>query len=85
MSRQQANKSRGEKGASRGGGGAQSVSVPVVTNDIIPGRLTVSDWTRTLISDDDEDFIGSLVEDIVEASLEECYRKYIWKQVLTVV
>lgn len=81
MSRQQANRSRGEKGTSRAGGGAQSVPVPAVTTDVVPGRVTVAEWSKICGVDDDDEFIGSLVEEIVESTLEKCYDKYIARQV----
>lgn len=80
MSRQQGNKSR-EK-PSRGGGGAQSVPIPAVTTDVVPGRVTNADWSKICATDDDDEYIGSLVEEIVESTLEKCYEKYIAKQVI---
>lgn len=81
MSRQQATKSR-DKGGSRGGGGAQSVPVPVVSNDVVPGRVTVADWNKMLANDDDDDLVGSIVDDMLEDVMEQCYQKYIWQQVV---
>nr|CAB3226834.1 uncharacterized protein C2orf81 homolog [Phallusia mammillata] len=81
MSRQAASKSRAEK--SRGGaGGTQSVPVPTISSDVVPGRLTDGDWGRLMCDEEDSGFIGSLVESIIDDTLTECYKKYIWKQVL---
>nr|XP_039254326.1 uncharacterized protein C2orf81 homolog [Styela clava] len=82
MSRQKDSKSRGEKGASRGGGGAQSVSIPAVSNDIIPGRMTVADWNKISGVEDDDEFVSQIVEEILDITMDKCYDKYVWKQVL---
>lgn len=81
MSRQAASKSRAEKSRG-GGGGAQSVPVPTVSSDVVPGRLTDGDWGRLMSDEEDCGFIGSLVENIIEGTLAECYKKYTWKQVV---
>ncbi|XP_078495957.1 uncharacterized protein LOC100177758 [Ciona intestinalis] len=82
MSRQNASKSRAEKGASRGGGGAQSVQAPTITNDVVPGRLSDGDWSRLMYDEEDTSFVGSIVDDIVELTLAECHKRFTWKQVL---
>ena len=82
MSRPPPSKSRGEKTGSRGAAGAQSVAATVpVSNEIIPGRLTETEWLRLMSEDDDSSFIGNIVDDLIEHTLEKCYEKYIWNQV----
>ena len=77
-------KSRGDKAASRGAAaaGAPSVAAAVpASNDIVPGRLTETEWLRLLAEDDDSNFVGSIVDEILDTTLSKCYEKYIWKQV----
>lgn len=82
MSRQQTNKSNRDKGASRGGAGSQPAPVPTVSTDVVPGRMSASEWGKICSTDDSDEFIGSIVEDILEITLDKCYEKYILKQLI---
>ena len=83
MSRPAPTKSRGDKTGSRGAAGAQSVAATVtVTNEIVPGRLTEVEWLKLLAEDEDTSFLGNIVDDLLETTLDKCYEKYIWNQVI---
>jgi len=72
--------SKNEKGASRGG--SQSVSAPVISTDIIPGKMTNADWDGIMNDENDSHIVGSIVDDILQETLDKCYESYIWQQVL---
>lgn len=79
--RANAAKSRNEKGASRGG--SQSVSqAPIISTDIIPGKMTNADWDGIMSEENDSHIVGSIVDDILQETLDKCYESYIWQQVL---
>lgn len=78
--RANAAKSRNEKGASRGG--TQSVSAPIISTDIIPGKMTNADWDGMMNEENDSHIVGSIVDDILQETLDKCYESYIWQQVL---
>lgn len=74
-------KSRGEKGGSRGGATSNAAALPTVTSDVIPGRLTHESWKNRITEENDNEFVGTLVEEILDATMDECYKKYISNQV----
>jgi len=82
MSRPPPSKSRGDKTGSRGAAGVQSVAATVpVSSEIVPGRLTETEWLKLIAEDEDSNFLGTVVDEIIEKTLEKCYEKYIWNQV----
>ncbi|XP_064617742.1 uncharacterized protein C2orf81 homolog isoform X3 [Liolophura sinensis] len=76
MSRGTVTKSRTDKK------GGQSVPLPAVAHEIIPGKYTDQDWNSMLEKDDGEDFIADIVEDVVAMTLEKAYDGYISRQLL---
>ncbi|XP_002734910.1 uncharacterized protein LOC100369816 [Saccoglossus kowalevskii] len=84
MSRATASKSRADKNKTKDSdrAGTQSASVPPVSNDVVPGRFSESDWSHLIEREDGEDFIIDMVEEIVDQSLSVIYHNYIQKQLL---
>lgn len=61
---------------------AQQNAPPPPSNDIIPGRFTENDWYHMVAEEDGEEFVTDVVQDIVQATLDVIYEKYIQQQTL---
>ena len=84
MSRLISNKNKADKSATKGANSAQVASATVHTNDLIPNRINLTDWTNLMQEEDDINFIGELVYEIIDKVLNKCYEEYINKQVVIV-
>jgi len=82
MSRLISNKNKADKSATKGANSAQVASATVHTNDLIPNRINLTDWTNLMQEEDDINFIGELVYEIIDKVLNKCYEEYINKQLM---
>ncbi|XP_078717964.1 uncharacterized protein C2orf81 homolog [Lampetra fluviatilis] len=80
MSRSGTTRSRTEKGRSTAVPPPVAPAPVVVSNDIIPGRLTEAEWLAMLDLEDGEMYVRDLLEELLECTMEECHKIYIQRQ-----
>lgn len=72
-------KSRAERGKTPAQ--LHTPSVPL-SNDVVPGRFTESDWNHMLDEETEEDFISDILQETVTSALDQIYYKIIEKQII---
>ncbi|CAM9386275.1 unnamed protein product [Lampetra fluviatilis] len=82
MSRSGTTRSRTEKGRSTAVPPPVAPAPVVVSNDIIPGRLTEAEWLAMLDLEDGEMYVRDLLEELLECTMEECHKIYIQRQLI---
>ncbi|XP_032806402.1 uncharacterized protein C2orf81 homolog [Petromyzon marinus] len=82
MSRSGATRSRTEKGRSTAVPPPVAPAPVVVSDDIIPGRLTEAEWLAILDLEDGEMYVRDLLEELLECTMEECHKIYIQRQLI---
>ncbi|XP_072900055.1 uncharacterized protein C2orf81 homolog [Hemitrygon akajei] len=79
MSRLAMPKSRSDK--------SRAAFVPVPTPvaalvELVPGRFTENDWQAMVVTEDGENSVMNIIEDIISQTLDQCFRIYIENQLL---
>ncbi|XP_066568037.1 uncharacterized protein C2orf81 homolog [Amia ocellicauda] len=54
----------------------------VAPADIVPGRLTESDWVAMLMQEEGEEVVADIVDKLMSRVMEECYRVYLQRQLV---
>nr|XP_060635471.1 uncharacterized protein C2orf81 homolog [Anolis sagrei ordinatus] len=60
-------------------------TVPVPQVEIVPGRLSESDWVSMLSFEEAEDSVGDLLSVMLDQVMEECYKVYLQRQCIPYV
>nr|XP_032643875.1 uncharacterized protein C2orf81 homolog isoform X3 [Chelonoidis abingdonii] len=66
-------KSRAEK--------SRPPTVPIPQVDIVPGRLSESEWISLVTMEEGEDGVGDILEGMINQVMDECYKVYLARQV----
>ncbi|XP_075772215.1 uncharacterized protein C2orf81 homolog isoform X5 [Pelodiscus sinensis] len=56
-------------------------TVPIPQVDIVPGRLSESEWISLVSTEEGEDGVGDILAWMLDQVLEECYKVYLARQV----
>nr|XP_023966710.2 uncharacterized protein C2orf81 homolog isoform X1 [Chrysemys picta bellii] len=65
-------KSRAEK--------SRPPTVPIPQVDIVPGRLSESEWISLVTMEEGEDGVGDILEGMINQVMDECYKVYLARQ-----
>ncbi|KAI1900397.1 hypothetical protein AGOR_G00049530 [Albula goreensis] len=74
-------KSRAKRGRISTSPGPLQVQNPD-TGDVIPGRLTKSEWVAMLVREEGEEAVASILDDLMSHVMERCYKVYLQNQLI---
>uniref|UniRef100_A0A452HXV2 Uncharacterized protein n=1 Tax=Gopherus agassizii TaxID=38772 RepID=A0A452HXV2_9SAUR len=55
-------------------------TVPIPQVDIVPGRLSESEWISLVTMEEGEDGVGDILEGMINQVMDECYKVYLARQ-----
>ncbi|XP_073673284.1 uncharacterized protein C2orf81 homolog [Garra rufa] len=55
---------------------------PAETVDIVPGRLTESNWTSMLSQEEGEEVVVDIIAELMEGVMDRCYQVYLKRQLI---
>jgi len=87
MSRQSSQKSKGgdklgSSSAKNTGASSAAGGVVIGNHDFIPNRFNISDWVNLIHEEEDTTFIGDVVDDIINKTLDKCEEVHRKKQLM---